>query len=210
MLLDSFMLRVWLEETFVFMWLLTGSTEGEAYEAERHLILGTRDSAQVLARMEYEWYTQDEDQSTAALYAARAIFPYLLTRNLRSANASILFFTSALASQNPAVQEVSSSSSDVRIYPSLPLINFLSLLLLAVQRGSTDLWRTLKLHYQTQLRELDGVWDDSLAGVGEIYFGERKPKQMNPLADLMGMFGGGGGRTASPKPKPNLPAPGLD
>jgi len=177
--------------------------------------MGTRDSPSVLAKLEYDWYTQDEDQSTAALYAARAVFPYLLTRNIRAANASLLFFTSSLSTRQPAVQEVSSSASDVRIYPSLPLINFLSLLLLAVQRGSTDLWRTLKLHYQNQLKELDATWDESLTGVGEIYFGERKPKQMNPLADLMGMFGGmggggGGGGASKPKAAANLPAPGLD
>jgi hypothetical protein len=163
--------------------------------------------------MEYDWYTQDEDHSTAASYAARAVLPYLLVRNVRGANASLLFFTSALAERTPAVQEVSSSSSDVRIYPSLPLLNFLSLLLLAVQKGSTDLWRTLRQRYQPQLKELDGAWDEALTGIGEIYFGERKPKQMNPLGDLMSMFGGmggGGGGAASPKPKANLPAPGLD
>ena len=52
----------------------------EPYDAERHFALGTRDSPEALARLEYEWYTQD-DLHTAPLYAARAIFPYLLTSN---------------------------------------------------------------------------------------------------------------------------------
>jgi len=65
------------------------------------------------------------------------------------------------------------------------------------------------------LKELDGTWDESLTGIGEIYFGERKPKQMNPLADLMGMFGGmggggDGGSSSKPRAAANLPAPGLD
>ncbi|CAF9936979.1 MAG: hypothetical protein ALECFALPRED_007028 [Alectoria fallacina] len=172
--------------------------EGEPYEAERHLALGTKDSAEQLAKVEYEWYAQDESY-TAALYAARAVFPYLLTSNLRSANKAYLIFTSRLSSSSKSlsVQEVSSTSSDMRVYPSLPLLNFLGLLLLAVQRGSPDLYKQLAKHYAPYVKEV-GTWDDALAQIGEMYFGIRIPRPGNPLMDMLGgmMFGG------SPKPKP--------
>ena len=157
------------------------STEGEPYDSERHLALGTKDSAEQLAKVEYEWYTQDESH-TAALYAARAVFPYLLTNNLRSANKAYLIFTSRLSSSNKSlgVQEVSSTSADMRVYPSLPLLNFLGLLLLAVQRGSSDLYKQLAKHYAPYVKEV-GTWDDALAQLGEMYFGIRIPRPGNPL-----------------------------
>ncbi|KAL8791455.1 MAG: hypothetical protein Q9213_000071 [Squamulea squamosa] len=186
--------------------------ECEPYDAERHLALGTKDSPEQLAKCEYEWYTQD-DSHTAALYAARAIIPYLLVGNLRSANKAHLIFTSCLNSGNKSVsvQEVSSKSSDMRVYPVLPLLNFLGLLLLAVQRGSSELYKQLAKHYAPHVKEV-GVWDDALAQIGEMYFGIRIPRQGNPLFDMMGsMMGFGGG---SPKPKPKkvevAPPPAAD
>ncbi|KAL8905425.1 MAG: hypothetical protein Q9171_006660, partial [Xanthocarpia ochracea] len=186
--------------------------ECEPYDAERHLALGTKDSPEQLARCEYEWYTQD-DSHTAPLYAARAIFPYLLVGNLRSANKAHLIFTSRLNSANNSisVQEVSSKSSDMRVYPVLPLLNFLGLLLLAIPRGSSDLFKQLAKHYAPHVKEV-GVWDDALAQIGEMYFGIRIPRQGNPLFDMMGsMMGFGGG---SPKPKPKkaevTPPPAAD
>ena len=163
--------------------------EGDPYDAERHLALGTKDSAEQLARIEYEWYIQDESH-TAALYAARAVFPYLLTSNLRSANKAYLIFTARLSSSNKSlsVQEVSSTSSDLRVYPSLPLLNFLGLLLLAVQKGSSDLYKQLAKHYAPYVKEV-GNWGDALAQIGEMYFGIRIPRAGNPMLEMMVSFG---------------------
>lgn len=145
--------------------------------------------------MEYDWYTQD-DLHTAPLYAARAIFPYLLTSNLRSANKAWIIFTSRLSTLNSSlgVQDVSSATSDIRIYPSLPLLNFLGLLLLACERGGSDLFRQLTTHYAPHLKDIEG-WNSALAQIGESWFGIKIPKQGNPLMDMMGsmLFGGGGG-----------------
>ncbi|KAG9245315.1 hypothetical protein BJ878DRAFT_566817 [Calycina marina] len=174
--------------------------EHEAYDAERHLALGTKDSAAVFAKLEYEWYTQDEAH-TAAIYAARVVFPYLMIGNVRDATRSLRLFTSKLteANENLVVQDVSSNGSDLRIYPSLPLLNFLGLLLLAVQKGSAELFRQLKTKYAGHIKEV-GTWDEALTSVAEIYFGISKPRQGNPLFDMMGsMFGGGG--AAKPQPK---------
>jgi hypothetical protein len=175
--------------------------EHDAYEAERHLTLGTKDSPEIFARLEYEWYTQD-DSHTAALYAARAVFPYLLTGNVRDASKSLRLFTSRLteANKNLTVQDVSSGSSDIRIYPSLPLLNFLGLLLLAVQKGGADLFQRLKTKYAAQIREA-GTWDEALTSVGEMYFGIQRPRQGNPLFDMMGSMFGGGAGAAKPQPK---------
>jgi golgi to ER traffic protein 4 len=177
--------------------------EHDAYEAERHLTLGTKDSPEVFAKLEYEWYTQD-DSHTAALYAARAVFPYLLVGNLRDARRSLRLFTSRLTEANAglAVQDVSSSSSDIKIYPSLPLLNFLGLLLLAVQKGTADLFRQLTKKYAEHIKEV-GIWDEALTSVGEMYFGIQRTRQGNPLLDMMGsMFGGGmGGAPAKQQPK---------
>jgi hypothetical protein len=176
--------------------------EHEAYEAERHLALGTKDSPEIFVKLEYEWYKQD-DSHTAALYAARAVFPYLLTGNVRDATKSLQLFTSRLTedSKGLSIQDVSSNSSDMRIYPSLPLLNFLGLLLLAVQKGSADLFRSLKNKYSVLIKEV-GIWDEALTSVAEMYFGIQRPRQGNPLFDMMGsMFGGGMPGPEKPQPK---------
>jgi len=172
---------------------VTRGLENEPYEAEKHLVFGTPGSAETLAKLEFEWYTHD-DPHTAGLYASRAVFPYLLAGNLRSANKALFIFTSRLITANPSLisQEVSSSISDMRVYPSLPLLNFLSLLLLAVQRANADLFRDLTRHYEAHIKDV-GIWDETLARIGEMYFNIKIPRQSNPLLDMMGnMFFGGG------------------
>lgn len=196
------------------------ANEGEVYDAERHLALGTSDSAQRFADLEYEWYTTDEPSSAPA-YAARAVMPYLLLGNTRAANKALLLFTSRLSATHPglSVQSISSTSSDIRIYPSLPLLNFLGLLLLAVQRGSADLFKQLKQHYAANLKETG--WDDALAHVGELYFGIKIPSQSNPMLDMMSSMLMGGNNPFAPKKReqrsveagsasPAPAAPGLD
>jgi hypothetical protein len=176
--------------------------ELDAYEAERHLTYGTKDSPEVFVRLEYEWYKLD-DSHTAALYAARAVFPYLMAGNVRDASKSLRLFTSRLTSENKgmSVQDVSSNSLDMRIYPSLPLLNFLGLLLFAVQKGAADLFKQLRTKYSAHIKEI-GIWDDALVAVGEMYFGIQRPRQGNPLMDMMGsMFGGGGGAPGKPAPR---------
>lgn len=193
--------------------------DNEPYDAEKHLILGTSESAETLAKLEYEWYTHDEPH-TAAIYASRAVFPYLLTGNVRSANKALLIFTTRLSTSNPslAVQDVSSSSSDARVYPALPLLNFISMLLLTVQRGSADLFRQLTAHYAAQIQDV-GIWDDFLAQIGEQYFGIKVPRQGNPLMDMMSnmLFGGQGGqdnaggrRTQKPAKKVEAPPSSME
>ena len=155
----------------------------------------------MFAKLEYEWYTLD-DAHTAALYASRAVFPYLLVGNVRDACKSFKLFTNRLVEANNSlgVQDISGESSDLRIYPSLPLLNFLNLLLLAVQKGSADLFRQLKTNYAAQLNEVNG-WDEALTSVAEMYFSIQRPRQGNPLLDMIGSMFGGGAGPAKPQPK---------
>ncbi|KAI1259384.1 DUF410-domain-containing protein [Xylariaceae sp. FL1019] len=183
--------------------------EHETYDAERHLVLGTKDSAEVLARMEYGWFKEDEAH-TAATYAGRAVLPYLITANVRAANTSYRVFTSALNEDRSAqlgVQDVSSNSADIRVYPSIPLLNFLGLLLLAIQRGSADLYRQLAAKYASHLKELE-MWNEALEMIAEMYFGIQKPRQSNPLMDMMsGFFGGGAAPAGGSSKKPAVKGP---
>ncbi|KAL8418285.1 hypothetical protein RB594_001771 [Gaeumannomyces avenae] len=180
--------------------------EHETYDAERHLVLGTKDSPEILARMEYEWYKEDESH-TAPQYAARAVLPYLLVGNLRAANACYRAFTSRLSADNQGlgVQDVSSSGGggDLRVLPSLPLLNFLGLLLLAITKGSPDSFRQLATKYAPHFAE-SPAWAEPLEIVAEMYFGIARPRQSNPLLDMMGSLfsggGGGGGASAGRKP----------
>ncbi|QSZ37705.1 hypothetical protein DSL72_008804 [Monilinia vaccinii-corymbosi] len=177
--------------------------EGEAYDAERHLVLGTKDSAEVLAKLEYEWYMED-DSHTAALYASRAVLPYLLVGNVRDARKSLGIFTSRLRESNQGltVQELGGAGNeDIKIYPSLPLLNFLGLLLVAVQKGNSLDYKQLMKKYAGQIKEAAGeMWEEALVGVGEMYFGIQRPRQGNPLLDMMGsMFGGGMGGAGGQK-----------
>lgn len=194
--------------------------EHETSDAERHLVLGTKDSAETLARMEYEWFKED-DAHTAALYASRAILPYLLVANVRAANTAYRLFISSLNQDKGGalgVQDVSGNTADIRIFPSLPLLNFLGLLLLAVQRGSADLYRQLTAKYASHINEVD-MWHEPLEMIADMYFGISRPRQSNPLMDMMsGLFGGGGGggapagarRPGVTSPPPMPAAEGLD
>ncbi|KAL7913784.1 hypothetical protein GGI35DRAFT_224847 [Trichoderma velutinum] len=179
--------------------------EHETYEAERHLILGTKDSPEVLFNMEYAWY-REGDAHMAPHFAARAVLPYLLVGNVRAATTSYRLFASALTNDNPTlgVQDVSSATSDVRIFPSLPLLNFLGLLLLAIQRGAPEVYKGLVSKYATQIDEAE-AWAEPLEMIGEMYFGIQKPRQSNPLMDMMsGLFGGGGAAPPQQTRRPGL------
>lgn len=97
--------------------------------------------------------------------------------------------------------DVETLSASVRVFPSLPLLNFLALLVLAAQRGSPDLFRQLSQKYASAgLRETG--WGEALEAIAETYFGIARPRQSNPLFDMMGsLFGGGGGGGAAQPPR---------
>lgn len=173
------------------------ANEGEAYEAERNLLLGqTPQSAQPLVNMHYNWYKEDSPH-TAGVYASRSVLPYLVLGNLQAATIAMAMFTSQLLSNNTSIptQTIESSKSSVRVFPSIPLLNFLSLLLLAVQKGDKSLFQQIAKHYVAHLKDVDDLWSDGMTQIGEVWFGIKIPRQGgNALFDMMGsmLFGGGG------------------
>lgn len=194
---------------------LTTTIEGEAYDAERHLVLGTPESAPVLASLHYTWYKLDQPH-LAGIYASRSVLPYLLVGNLASANTALSTFTSHLTASNPQLlamsQPIESSKSglSLRIFPSIPLLNFLSLLLLAAQKGDAGLFRQLAKFYGPHVKDADSLWSDALANIGEVWFGIKMPRQGgNPLFDMMGsmLFGGQGGAAKAPGGTPRAGTP---
>jgi hypothetical protein len=93
-------------------------------------------------------------------------------------------------------------------------LNFLGLLLLAAQRGEASLYRQLKSHYASNLKEVP-AWDEALQEIAQMYFGIKIPSQSNPLMDMMGSLlmgrgGGGNSKQAPGRNSPALPPPGVD
>ena len=80
-----------------------------------------------------------------------------------------------------------------------------------MQKGDSGLFKTLGKHYVVHLRETEELWKESLANVGEIWFGIRIPRQGgNPLMDMMGsMLFGGGGSGDKGTPRAGTPKPGA-
>ncbi|KAF3935582.1 hypothetical protein ABW19_dt0203586 [Dactylella cylindrospora] len=186
----------------------------EPYDAEKHLLLGTKDSCIVLTNLLYTWYTQDEP-SAAPLYISRAVLCYLLIGNVREAGTALDTFTSRLLQDNTggklAVQSVETNALDARIFPALPLMNFLRLLVLAVTRGrgAAEVFRSLRGHYAPLLKEVGG-WDEALEQIAEMYFGIQVPRQRNFMADMMNSFFGGapgGAPAGSSRPQVGAPKP---
>ncbi|KAI9832081.1 MAG: hypothetical protein M1826_002409 [Phylliscum demangeonii] len=191
--------------------------EHETYDAERHLILGTKSATAALVDLEFAWYTEDESH-TAPLYAARAVLPYLMTGNVHDATRSLSLYQARLTDTKPnlTAQDVREGNVTLKIFPSLPLLNFLGLLLLAVQRGKAATYRQLRKHYALHIKDA-GSWDEALDHIGEMYFGIPIRRHTNPLFDMMGgLFGGGGGQSSQKpairrvEPAPEMPAADLD
>lgn len=199
--------------------LLTLLTEDEFIEAERHLLVGIKSSADILASILYRWYTSSRSPASSpppsidpAIYLSRAILPYLLLHNFRDATRVHFLFTSSLAlSGTHPSHEIQASNCDAKVFPDLPLINFLGLLLLAVQRGAADSFRSLKTQYAQRLKEVP-QWEEPLEQIAEMYFGIRVQRQAN-LFDMMGsLFGTGPGihDDAGGAPQLGLPPPSAE
>jgi hypothetical protein len=129
--------------------------EDDIYAAEKHLLLGTKSSPSVLAKALYEYFLEDSPH-TAAIYISRAILPYLCVQNLRDAQSSLTTFVNLLIT-GTNIPPHSTIEGSV-IFPSLPLMNFLTLLLVACSRGAPEFFNGLKKQYAHNLEETN--WDE--------------------------------------------------
>lgn len=190
------------------MYEILRNVEGEAYEAEKHLILGTKESATFFAQFLFEWYLEDSDVSTAPYYIARATLGYLVVGNIRDAKRSLLYFTEKLAASprlastakysTIATQQMTSTVANFTLFSSIPLLNFYELLILTCQRKNQDLFRRLRAHYKKYIEEAGGL-DDALDKIGEKYFDIRVRNQSNMLQDLMGSLFSGSSSGRAPQ-----------
>ena len=88
----------------------------------------------------------------------RAILPYLCLQNLRDANIGLnVFLSKLLAAENAPAH---TTIEGVLIFPALPHVNFLSLLIVACQRGAAEFFHKLKKQYAGSLEEVP--WNDVL------------------------------------------------
>jgi len=84
------------------------------------------------------------------------VLPYLCLQNIRDAQVSLNTFVGLLISGDNVPPH--SVIEGVEIFPSLPLMNFLSLLIVACQRGAPEFFNNLKKQYALQLQEVP--WND--------------------------------------------------
>ncbi|GAA5879063.1 hypothetical protein JCM16303_001286 [Sporobolomyces ruberrimus] len=117
---------------------------------------------------------------------------------------------------SPLANSPSPPASDELLMTKLASLNFLQLAVRAAQAGvgeavekqkapngemravrgqTTRVWQGLVTRYEKQVPWLkQGELKESIAALGEIYFGIKPARQGNPLMDMMAnMFGGGGG-----------------
>jgi golgi to ER traffic protein 4 len=126
------------------------TVDDDIYSAEKHLLLGTKSSPSVLAKALYEYFLEDSPH-TAGIYISRAILPYLSLQNLRDAQSSLTTFVDLLIT-GKNIPPHSTIEGNV-IFPSLPLLNFLTLLVAACSRGAPEFFNGLKKQYAHNLEE---------------------------------------------------------
>jgi golgi to ER traffic protein 4 len=80
----------------------------------------------------------------------------LCLQNLRDAQVSLNTFIELLCSGNNVPPH--SKVEGIEIFPSLPHVNFLSLLIVACQRGAAEFFISLKKQYSQRLDEVP--WND--------------------------------------------------
>jgi len=118
--------------------------------------LGSKSSPPALAKLLYEYFLEDSPDS-AGLYISRAVLPYLCLQNLRDAQICLATFIELLVSADNNVPP-HSTIEGVEIFPFLPHVNFLSLLIVACQRGAPEFFHGLKKQYSQYLEQVP--WND--------------------------------------------------
>jgi hypothetical protein len=161
---------------------------GDAYDAEKYLLLGTRESPNVLASLLYEWYTEDKEPAMAAFYASRGTLGYLCIENIRDARSFTASYIEKMESGGTTFTEVKDEAGNVlKVSEQHPLLTFLQLLVVTCQHKSSDMFQRLKVRYAAQLQEVSAL-ALPIEHIGLVYFGIQPPRQGNLFQDLMGTF----------------------
>lgn len=161
----------------------------EAYEAEKHLLLGTKDSAPVLANLLYEWCIEQDDdfEDNAPLFLSRGVLGYLTIRNIRDAwKVCHVFIDQIKQSERLESKNLEQNGHTIDVFEASPLLDFLQLLILACQYKNPDMFNRLKTRYKNQIQNIQ-AFDKPLSVIGQDIFGIAPPRnQGNILQDLMG------------------------
>ncbi|KAK9468967.1 hypothetical protein V1512DRAFT_220647 [Lipomyces arxii] len=167
------------------------ANEDSPYEAEKFLLLGTKDSPVVLANMLFEWFSEDPSAYTVSFYISRAVLGYLSVGNIRDAKKSLdVYIPQVISSGRLGTNHQTATSSigdTITVFPEYPLLNFLQLLIAVCQRKDADLFRRLRFRYKTELKDAAAL-DEALDRIGERFCGIQVRNQGNILSDLMGSF----------------------
>lgn len=161
-----------------------------AYEAEKHLILGTPHSTELYIKHIWSWYLEDPEPTHIGSFVSRIVLNYLFIQNVKAANESLASLISKFCDEYPKFthETVSESGISIELFESVPLLNFIQLLLKTVSTGNAQLYNKLLSRYSTVIQQAD--LKEATAFIGELYFGVAVPKQVNLLQNLMSGFMG--------------------
>ncbi|ODQ67923.1 DUF410-domain-containing protein [Nadsonia fulvescens var. elongata DSM 6958] len=171
--------------------------DNEAYEAEKHLLLGTKESPEILANLLFEWSQEDpEAENNAPLYMARGVLGYLALGDIRDAKKiSKVFIAKFIQTTGSSPKSFNafddeSGNSTIYIFPKAPIFDFLQLLIITCQTKSTEMYQRLHGRYINVVSVID-AFKSPVSKIAEIFFGIKPVRQANMLQDLMGsLFGG--------------------
>jgi hypothetical protein len=159
-----------------------------AYDAERHLLLGTQNGFQLYVDLIWNWYLQDPTVTNIDRYASRIVLNYLIIENVKNAKDSLNIFIQKFTQLHSdfKYEKVSEFNTEFLIFETVPVLNLLQLLLITVQTKNTSYFQKLSQRYSSDIKALE--LNNAFTLLGEIYFGISVPKQGNILQDLMGGF----------------------
>ncbi|RIA93012.1 hypothetical protein C1645_37012 [Glomus cerebriforme] len=173
-------------------------------EAEPHFLAGNAESSKSYGKMLAEWSEKDLSSKRGA-YIARAVLQYLCLRSIREAKNSFDTFIAEVNEKHPSIKsgtapyqpKITGNTIEITIY-ALPLLNFLQLLILTVQRDAADLFTQLRTKYKNDL-SIEPSFDDLLNKIGEIFFNLRpqRPQQFNIFQLMNTIFPQSAGSSSS-------------
>ncbi|KAF8983547.1 hypothetical protein CPC16_005259 [Podila verticillata] len=171
--------------------------EKDYSQAEAHLLVGTKESAEALGLVLFEWSELEPSHDKGA-YLLRGVLQELAMRNLRDANVVYSTFVERLpASYLSSDQKTPDGTKTIKTYKS-SLINLTQMLLLACQTGNPAIFKQVAAKYRPILA-IDENFGALMTSIGELFFNIRAPKQTNMLADLMSsLFSGPPAATSRP------------
>lgn len=155
-------------------------------------------SAKLLASMLEQWSVADNgDQNSLAtviMYLVRVIFKQLLAKRPDNATLCFKFFIDSYNSSLTVVDkaEVEGAPESFQVFKH-PLMNFLQLLLVSIERRSVETFKSTKSRYGQVLQQVYPESEKLFVEIGKMYFNihPQTPMGQLNLNNLLGaMFGG--------------------